>query len=387
MLTWGRCKNCPLHFTDEQCRISQRDNGCHACGKTDCWQMNPACPYFGRCREDHQDAELGDSIPHMRETHITCTADGFAIEGRHGIDWWKQYKDVCFSINEVNHFSMGKASGEECNCLIDTLRQQMNLKCDVRAVRNYLQTQHSNLAATEFLELQKHWMDIIAGLAHVLGKKIDASAYRIICVDAMFVGNGDVEGNGSHTLYIARQNADHFVPLLRRTIDNCAGANKKRSYVQAMCDDMEEEVWLPVLSTENSSTLSERWLNQVSPLLSKYDATILSRYIRALPTQSLQKVWNASRSDYLNYVAKNVCQDGQGSMVQEISKMAMRRVLETTFARLSLDDPDIDSVYEQWLATSDRPKRKSKASSERHTADWTRRQWLRGGKSWPSERR
>ena len=65
--------------------------------------------------DDHQP---GDSVPHMRETRITCTADGWEIEGRHSVDWWKQYRDVFFSVNEANHFSMGKASGDECNCLI-----------------------------------------------------------------------------------------------------------------------------------------------------------------------------------------------------------------------------------------------------------------------------
>ena len=46
------------------------------------------------------------------------------------------------------------------------------------------------------------------------------SAYKIICIDAMFIGNGDVEGNGSRCLYIARQNANHFVPLLMSSTEN-----------------------------------------------------------------------------------------------------------------------------------------------------------------------
>ena len=36
----------------------------------------------------------------------------------------------------------------------------------------------------------------------------------------MFIGNGDVEGNGSHCLYIARQNANHFVPLFISSTEN-----------------------------------------------------------------------------------------------------------------------------------------------------------------------
>ena len=135
--------------------------------------------------DDHQP---GDSVPHIRETRITCTADGWEIEGRHSVDWWKQYRDVFFSVNETNHFSMGKASGDECNCLIDTIRQQLNLKCDIRAVRNYVQARHPSIAATDYLELQHHWKDIISGLAHIVGSNFVASSCQIICVDAMFIG-------------------------------------------------------------------------------------------------------------------------------------------------------------------------------------------------------
>ena len=37
---------------------------------------------------------------------------------------------------------------------------------------------------------------------------------QIVCLVATFIGIGDVEGNGASILYITRQNANHFVPLL-----------------------------------------------------------------------------------------------------------------------------------------------------------------------------
>ena len=56
----------------------------------------------------------------------------------------------------------------------------------------------------------------------------------------MYIGNGDVEGNGASTLYIARQDASHFVPLLRRNLvvdDNFASeynqSNDKACHGQA----------------------------------------------------------------------------------------------------------------------------------------------------------
>ena len=143
------------------------------------------------------------------------------------------------------------------------------------------------------------------------------------------------------------------VPHIRETRITCTADGWEidgRHYGHAMLDGVQEEVWLPVLNTDSSSALCARWLDQVSPLLSKYDAALLRRYIPDLPTQSLQKVWFASRSDYLNYLAGKVWQSEQHGAVEQISKMAMRRILDTTFARLALHDPDIHTVYEQWAS-------------------------------------
>ena len=66
------------------------------------------------------------------------------MQGRMQVYWWREYDDVRFVFNE-QHFKMGKASGHEYNCLIDTLRQQLHLDCDVRAVRAYVQARHEDL--------------------------------------------------------------------------------------------------------------------------------------------------------------------------------------------------------------------------------------------------
>lgn len=141
------CPICPPAFSSEECVEFQRVNGCHACDRTGCWQTNPTCLFNGQPRASHEDAQLGDTVPHMRETSIACTADGLEMQGRLGMNWWQEYEYVCFCVNESNFFSMGEASGEECNCLIDTLRQQLNLECDIKAVRDYVQTLHSDLLA------------------------------------------------------------------------------------------------------------------------------------------------------------------------------------------------------------------------------------------------
>ena len=60
------------------------------------------------------------------------------MEGRLRVNWWTAYNDVRFAVNEQQQLTMGKASGHQCNCLIDTLRQQLNLDCKTGAVRAYV---------------------------------------------------------------------------------------------------------------------------------------------------------------------------------------------------------------------------------------------------------
>ena len=138
MPAFMRCQVCPPERTAEGCIEFQREHGCHACDRIGCWHANPRCLFYNRARDTHEDAQWGDTVPHLRQTITRCTADGTQMQGRMQVYWWREYHDVRFVINE-QHFKMGKASGHECNCLIDTLRQQLHLDCDVRAVRAYVQ--------------------------------------------------------------------------------------------------------------------------------------------------------------------------------------------------------------------------------------------------------
>ena len=125
------CEICPPGRTEEECAEFQRAHGCHACDHKGCWLENPLCEFYERPRKPEPDAQLGDRVPHMRETRITCTADGTNVEGRLRVNWWQNYTDVRFGINEEAEFSMGHASGEQCNCLIDTLRARAFVFCTV----------------------------------------------------------------------------------------------------------------------------------------------------------------------------------------------------------------------------------------------------------------
>jgi len=75
------CQICPPHRTPGGCEDFQRVHGCHACDRKNCWHTKPSCRFYNRARVEHGDALLGDTVPHMRETRITCTADGVQVSG------------------------------------------------------------------------------------------------------------------------------------------------------------------------------------------------------------------------------------------------------------------------------------------------------------------
>ena len=81
---------------------------CSACDRYGCWEANPWCPFYGRCRESHADASMGDTVPHMQ---------GMIQVRRLGISF---HGAEMFDIDGAT-FSLGGATGEDNNCLIDTL--------------------------------------------------------------------------------------------------------------------------------------------------------------------------------------------------------------------------------------------------------------------------
>ena len=151
-------------------------------------------------------------MPHMREVNVVCVADGSVREGQQNINWWLG-RQVHFVFQRDLVYFMGSASGDECNCLIDSLRQCLDVICDVARVRSLVQRSNRHLIFGDYMELQHHWRDVIRCIGVVLGMNLAPQDFSIICVDALHVGHGDREGTGTRTLYIARQNANHFVPL------------------------------------------------------------------------------------------------------------------------------------------------------------------------------
>ena len=67
----------------------------------------------------------------MSQTRIEILKDDEALETGRILApmWWINHR-IVIRIEGVDYF-MGAASGEDCNCLIDTLRQCFDLVCNV----------------------------------------------------------------------------------------------------------------------------------------------------------------------------------------------------------------------------------------------------------------
>ena len=139
---------------------------CGSCGRMYCSVDNPRCPYYGRDRELHADAQPGDNVPHMRQTDIKFEADGTVEVDR-------------------TRFRPGGASSESCNCLIDTLRQALELQCDLAPVREHLKTLFRDgpgvVRSSNFLELELHWAQVVDALAHNTGQSFSSRDFRVKC--------------------------------------------------------------------------------------------------------------------------------------------------------------------------------------------------------------
>ena len=241
---------CPYERDSSECVLHQRTTGCHACDRMGCWRTNTACPFFRYAsREDHADASFGDNVPHLRQTDMVCVAAGAVKSGlQQTPNWWEQCRPVFF-VTDGSAFALGMASGEGCNCLIDTLRQALGIICNVEYVRAELHKIFPQLRLGEYLELQLHWKTVITllGQADLVtgGVPLNPADFRIVCFDMTDIGHGDVEGDGCRVLHIARQNRNHFVPLIR-----CRG-------------DMQHVLAVAQTATAVSSAASTR-LSQVS---------------------------------------------------------------------------------------------------------------------------
>ena len=218
----------------QQCSTSSGHRSDSSCAKCGCiGHASHECPSFPLPRgqvegaPNHPDCGWGDNVLHMSETCISIVADGVEQRAANRAPYW--YRGQVLDIElDGQSYHLGSASGDGCNCLIDTLRQVLpGIMCGVAAVRSALEDRHRGLPTEiipgDYLPLDM-WDDIVdlLGFHNELGR-IRASwahRFRVVCVDLTWIGSGDVFPRGASsdtrtTLAIARVNQNHFVPLLR----------------------------------------------------------------------------------------------------------------------------------------------------------------------------
>ena len=54
------------------------------------------------------------------------------------------------------------------------------------------------------------------------GISFRADDFKLICVDLLYVGHGDVKGSGQTVVHLARVGANHFIPLVSARKDGAA---------------------------------------------------------------------------------------------------------------------------------------------------------------------
>ena len=166
-------------------------------------------------------------MPHISETNIRIVANGVEQTSARREPLWYQGQVLQIELNG-HSYRMGSASGDGCNCLIDTLRQVLpGVISSVAAVRAELENRHrglrTHIVPGAFLPLD-FWDEIVDLLGFYNEvRRIRASwahRFRVVCVDLTWIGSGDVFPRGASsdtrtTLAIARVNQNHVVPLFR----------------------------------------------------------------------------------------------------------------------------------------------------------------------------
>ena len=119
-------------------------------------------------------------------------------------------------------YTQGYASGEGFNCLIDTLRQMLNIISNTKRVRMELEkkfrTGPGRIRSGEYLELQHHWKDVIDLLflynemdlpVTPSGGRSWSDIHKVVCVDMIYMGEGDVVGSGGKRLVMQLTKVDN----------------------------------------------------------------------------------------------------------------------------------------------------------------------------------
>ena len=108
------------------------------------------------------------------------------------------YADGVVKLNGM-FYKKGKASGAGCNCLIDTIRQKLDITADSKEVRRQLQVLFPNgqdkVTKSNFLDSGAHWEAIVRILGNVAQPRPeprDPRDMQFICADLEYITSGMV---------------------------------------------------------------------------------------------------------------------------------------------------------------------------------------------------
>ena len=203
----------------EECIQQQKDLGCHACDRVGCYATAPTCPYFGRERTTHVDAQAtGSAAPDLfRRSDVRIQK--------------RQSKTEV--IIDGTHFIKGYATSAGNNCLVDALTQAIHdagIPCmsnnpwvRQELLRRFPRTGESAVTLHSFLDLRRHWretVDLIGESARSMGldtgNRIRANTFRVVCIEENRSVVGDADGDGPVALHLLNEGFLHYVPLIRR---------------------------------------------------------------------------------------------------------------------------------------------------------------------------
>ena len=226
---------CPQFCTRTRhiCARPEVNKGCTSCGKS-CHENNSdfRCMYFRRSRDDlgwdatpqellDTQPGTGGSVPHSQQVHWEFD----------GVTTWGATKLV---VDGVRYFVGRGDPGDACigeynNCLIDSLRQCLGIKCDCRKVRADLMAAYGNASGRakvtlmSYLDVDSHWETIIASLfrhnKNGLPVHVDLGTFCVVALDRHRCDHGVVLGgsNSTHVERIVVLNAGdiHFDPCIK----------------------------------------------------------------------------------------------------------------------------------------------------------------------------
>ena len=106
------------------------------------------CPSYPLARGEiegatnHPDSGWGDNVQHISQISIRIVANGVEQKAARREPYWYQKKILDIQLGNKS-YHLGSASGDGCNCLIDTLRQViLGIMCNVAGVRAKLENRH-----------------------------------------------------------------------------------------------------------------------------------------------------------------------------------------------------------------------------------------------------